>query len=83
MAEWSEAVNFNLAKNKKMTYKVVLYPRLMLKGLSRKTRGKGKVFHKRAPFPASTCEEGCKDVRGRLQVLAGTVAVHPTFGVIQ
>lgn len=57
MAEWSEAVNFNLAKNKKMTYKVVLYPRLMLKGLSRKTRGKGKGFHKRAPFPASMCEE--------------------------
>ena len=55
----------------------------MLKELSRKTRGKGKVFHKRAPFPASTCEEGCKYVRGRLQVLAGTVAVHPTFGVIQ
>ena len=25
MAEWSEAVNFNLAKNKKMTYKVVLW----------------------------------------------------------
>ena len=70
MAEWSEAVNFNLAKNKKMTYKVVLYPRLMLKGLSRKTRGKEKGFHKRAPFPASTCEEGCK-------------YVHPTFGVIQ
>ena len=76
MAEWSEAVNFNLAKNKKMTYKVVLYPRLMLKGLSRKTRGKEKGFHKRHLFPqvlarrdASTCEDGCKYLQGRMQFI--------------
>ena len=25
-------------------------------------------------FPASTCEDGCKYLRGRLQVLAGKVA---------
>ena len=28
----------------------------------------------KAYFPASTCEDGCKYLQGRLQVLAGTVA---------
>ena len=28
----------------------------------------------KAYFPASTCEDGCKYLRGRLQVLAGKVA---------
>ena len=49
--------------------------------LSRKTRGKGKGFHKRHLFPqirartvTSTCEEGCTYLRGRLHVLARTDA---------
>ena len=57
-----------------MTYKVVLYPRLMLKGLSRKTRGEREGIPQKAAFPASTCEDGYKYLRGGLHVLARTDA---------
>ena len=33
-------------------------------------------FYIKAPFPASTCEVGCTYLRGRLQILVGSDAVH-------
>ena len=46
----------------------------MLKGLSRKTRGEREGIPQKAAFPASTCEDGYKYLRGGLHVLARTDA---------
>ena len=40
----------------------------------RKNTREREGIPQKAPFPASTCEEGCKYLRGRLHVLAGKVA---------
>ena len=42
----------------------------------RKNTREREGIPQKAPFPASTCEDGYKYVRGGLHVLAGKEAVH-------